>query len=155
MSIMQLEERELQEIAGAILDGILAEKKRADSVLGAEPGPEALERTERLEEAFLSEAGPVRGKVRRRGFFTDPPFRESLGRAEKKQAGHRSDSEDYFELRTERRGRRREEAVSANEDAEGFSFSSGGSGFDDRLPERLSEAFCRDARRYDGAFERY
>lgn len=99
--------------------------------------------------------GPVRGRMWRRDFFGEPPLRESLERAEEKQTGPRLGREDFFELRTKRRGQRREEAVSDGEEAEGFSFSSGGSGFDDRLPERLSEAFCRDARRYDGAFERY
>lgn len=154
MSEKKIEKCEIQEIAEMIFKEIFTEGKRSgtEHVHGVEAAPAIGRRSHGFGEdnearrsathdgVFFSE-GTDRGEIE--ALIEEMPFSPRLQRR------------DVMALRIERKSRREAASRGGAEEANRFSFAESATGLDDRLPERLSEAFCRDARRYDGAFERY
>lgn len=158
MNVKEIEKYEIQEIAGTILKEIFAERKRSGAGQAQEPGFGEVSKVGRGIRDF---SGGV--EIRRNAGSGGVAFSEGSDRngteasAEEQPFLPRLQRRDFMALRAERRSRRGAVAggVATAEEEGRLSFAESGPGFDERLPEKLSEAFCRDARRYDGAFERY
>ncbi|MGI5985031.1 MAG: hypothetical protein GXY01_02735 [Clostridiales bacterium] len=153
-----IDRKELQEMARIMLNEIYsAEHYRSRSEL-----IENVEGEERSKFGFEDSPGGV--FTRQSGDF------ENAGTLQKPYGKAAEDSEfyprmsrrEYLNQRLERRGKIENDFGSgagmyANENTGAHSKAARHSEnlLKNDLPEKLSDVFCRDARRYDGAFERY
>lgn len=144
---------ELQEMARIILCEIYSAKKPQSTLVDADYFAEASHSDFRFDNG-------VEGSERRRAIYrVQDGFQSQFG--EEARDGEfypKLSRREFLEQRMERRIQRENSfnsAVKTAAEADGKSIKQYGNLTQADLPEKLSDIFCRDARRYDGAYERY
>lgn len=149
----QINAAELQEMARVMLCEIYGARKLQNE--GHEP--DYSERASRN----VFRTGSVLDSFGRQssGFAVDGGFQRKLGNSGENEGFYpRTSRGEFLEQRLQRRRQRQEpfgstENSSTEAEDNALTLLDNLTQFD--LPEKLSDNFCRDARRYDGTFERY
>ncbi len=150
----EIKREELQEMARAILSEIYSAESARNGLEGLEFSPRV------VRGGFGFADGEFRSDGNRRLSYEQAYDlnRQYAEAAVQDEFSPRLKRSDFFEQRVFRRKARENAAGAWGESAEGTVENAAvrlGSLPQADLPEKLSDIFCRDARRYDGAFEKY
>ena len=150
---IEINKTELEEMARVILCEIYSAEKAQRELADSD----VFGRTNRADYSFDNGLG---GFVRQRAGFEDIGGfqRQFDNSAIGAQFNPRMSRREFLEQRSERLKQREGTLKSAfftMAEAEGGLVKQASNASQEDLPEKLSDIFCRDARRYNGTFERY
>ena len=149
----QINKTELQEMARVLLCEIYSERKLQSGRNELDYSTSVSQMVSRAESGYVEFDRRSLGRDNE-----DSIKRKPSGFGEIAESSPRLNRREFFEQRLQRRRQRQaqyENFESASAPAENYIVKSSDNLAALDLSEKISDNFCRDARRYDGAFERY